>query len=63
MRHTSYRVIQESRQRLRNAGDSQSLQVGYVLEELASLMTLLAPQLSDIGSSLGTSEHGRVSNP
>ncbi|KAI8082531.1 uncharacterized protein B0P05DRAFT_537406 [Gilbertella persicaria] len=44
--------LQEIRNRLRNSGNSQSAQIGMVLNELADLMTEAAPRMRQVAQSL-----------
>ncbi|KAL9541647.1 hypothetical protein MBANPS3_009001 [Mucor bainieri] len=44
--------LQEIRNRLRNSGNSQSTQIGMVLNELADLMTEAAPRMRQVADSL-----------
>lgn len=44
--------MQEIRNRLRNSGNTQSTQIGMVLNELADLMTDAVPQLRQVADNL-----------
>ncbi|KAI8329179.1 hypothetical protein EDC96DRAFT_585732 [Choanephora cucurbitarum] len=58
--------LQEIRNRLRNSGNSQSAQIGMVLNELADLMTEAAPRMRQVAQNLRqenqTTEQERVTN-
>ncbi|KAI8380185.1 hypothetical protein BD560DRAFT_432435 [Blakeslea trispora] len=58
--------LQEIRNRLRNSGNSQSAQIGMVLNELADLMTEAAPRMRQVAQSLRqenqTADQERVTN-
>lgn len=63
IRHTSYRVIRESRETLRSVGNNNRAgQVALVLDELATLTTEISPWLRNMGQSLRTNGNGRTSS-
>ncbi|CAO3651345.1 unnamed protein product [Mucor hiemalis] len=62
-RNSSFgRVLQESRQRLRNVGERQANQVGLVMDEVADLMVLLIPQVTSVSRSLRTENNRQESS-